>query len=281
MPRGSCLCGDVAYEIAGPFLEAHHCHCSMCRKEHGTPYATYGIAPASGMQWLRGRAQIARFESSEGFYRAFCPRCGSLLPGAEFQGLVFIPLGNLDGDPGVRPEMHIFAASSPPWWELRDPLPQHAEFPPGFGAPVHPTRQPVDAPGRPRGSCLCGRVAFVLEGEPLRAWSCYCSRCRKARAAAHGTNLFVALDGLRFTRGEGELERYKVPGAKYFMQVFCRHCGSSMPRVDRERGIAVVPMGALDDDPGIRPQGHIFVGSKAPWVEIHDDLPRHDEAAPP
>ena len=72
MPRGSCLCGDIAYEIAGPFLEAHHCHCSMCRKEHGTPYATYGIAPASGMQWLRGREQIARFESSEGFYRAFC-----------------------------------------------------------------------------------------------------------------------------------------------------------------------------------------------------------------
>ena len=103
MPRGSCLCGDIAYEIAGPFLEAHHCHCSMCRKEHGTPYATYGIAPASGMQWLRGRAQIARFESSEGFYRAFCPRCGSLLPGAEFQGLVFIPLGNLDGDPAVKP----------------------------------------------------------------------------------------------------------------------------------------------------------------------------------
>jgi hypothetical protein len=50
-----------------------------------------------------------------------------------------------------------------------------------------------------------------------------------------------------------------------------------MPRVDRERGFAVVPMGALDDDPGIRPQRHIFVGSKAPWYEIADGLPRDVE----
>ena len=40
-------------------------------------------------------------------------------------------------------------------------------------------------------------------------------------------------------------------------------------------------MGTLDDDPGIRPQEHIFVGSKAPWYEIADDLPRHDEFPPP
>jgi hypothetical protein len=50
--------------------------------------------------------------------------------------------------------------------------------------------------------------------------------------------------------------------------------------LDPERGIAVVPMGSLDDDPGMRPQFRIFVGSKAPWFDIADDLPQHADAAP-
>ena len=53
-----------------------------------------------------------------------------------------------------------------------------------------------------------------------------------------------------------------------------------MPRIDRERGYAVVPMGGLDDDPGVRPQAHIFVGSMAPWYTIADDLPKHAEYPP-
>jgi hypothetical protein len=50
-----------------------------------------------------------------------------------------------------------------------------------------------------------------------------------------------------------------------------------MPRVVPERGFAYVPMGALDDDPGVRPSRHIFTGSKAPWYEIEDELPQDEE----
>jgi hypothetical protein len=85
---------------------------------------------------------------------------------------------------------------------------------------------------------------------------------------------------VRFTRGEDRLVTYKVPEARYFKHSFCRTCGSSMPRLDFERGIDIVPMGSLDDDPGIRPQRHIFVGSRAAWDEIHDDLPQDLEAPP-
>jgi hypothetical protein len=280
MPRGSCLCGELAYALEAPFLEAHHCHCGFCRKDHGTPYATYGAAPESGLRWLRGREGASRYESSPGFERWFCPRCGSTVPGTAFAGMLFVPLGNLDGDPGVRPGMHIFTASKAPWWEIRDDLPQHAAFPPGFDAPVFPTRDPRDPPGRPRGSCLCGRVAYVLVGEPRRAWSCHCGRCRKARAAGHATDLALAADGLRFTRGEDALVSYRLPGARSFETTFCRTCGAKLPRADRERGLALVPMGALDDDPGIRPSRHAFVSEKAPWIEIRDDLPQ-DPAEPP
>jgi hypothetical protein len=109
---------------------------------------------------------------------------------------------------------------------------------------------------------------------------CHCSRCRKARGAAHASNLFAPLDGLSFTRGEDRLASYKVPEAERFTQVFCRTCGSPLPCPQPARGAAVVPMGSLDGDPGVRPSRHIFVASKAPWYEIADDLPRDAEYTP-
>ena len=131
-----------------------------------------------------------------------------------------------------------------------------------------------------RGSCLCGEVGYEIEGPFAAFRHCHCSRCRKARGAAHASNLFVAADRFRWTRGEDRLDAFKVPDARFFTHTFCRTCGSSLPRVDPDRGIAVVPAGTLDDDPGVRPTEHIFVGSKAPWFEIADDLPRYGERPP-
>jgi hypothetical protein len=133
-----------------------------------------------------------------------------------------------------------------------------------------------------QGSCLCGGVAFEMTGTPGRATHCHCSRCRKVRGTAHATNLFVALSEIHFVRGEELLTSYKPPDARTFTHVFCRVCGSSMPRLDEGRGIAVVPMGAFDDDPGARPERHIFVESKASWEQISDDgLPRFPGPPPP
>ena len=114
----------------------------------------------------------------------------------------------------------------------------------------------------------------------MRWWLCHCSRCRKARGAAYASNLFTTADGVRFAKGEDLLASYKVPDAKYFMQVFCRRCGSPMPRIDPSRNYAIVPTGSLDDDPGFRPQAHIYVDSKAPWDVITDDVPQHAEYPP-
>jgi hypothetical protein len=226
---------------------------------------------------MRGQDNIVRWESVPGFFRAFCGRCGSVVPGGPLEERVFVPAGNFLDDPGVRPVAHIFVASKAPWFEIRDALPRFDAYPPQFDAPVLPDRAPLDPPGAPRGSCLCGAVTYVVEGAPLRAWNCHCGRCRRARSAAYASNLFTASDGVRFTRGEDLLASYKVPDAERFTHVFCRQCGSSMPRVDLRMPLAFVPMGSLDDDPGMRPQGHIFTESMAPWYTIADDLPQHTQ----
>jgi len=119
-----------------------------------------------------------------------------------------------------------------------------------------------------------------MTAEPLRVNHCHCSRCRKARGTANATNVMVTLDGVRFTRGADLLTTYRVPDARFFAHVFCRVCGSSMPRLDEARNIAMVPMGSFDDDPGARPERHIFVDSRAPWDTITDTLPQFP-AGPP
>ena len=113
------------------------------------------------------------------------------------------------------------------------------------------------------GSCLCGAIRYSITGRPVRAHNCHCQRCRKIRGAAFASNLFVPLDAFRYTHGEEALRSYKLPEAERFTHVFCSVCGSSLPFLNTARGVAVVPMGSLDDEPGRLPEAHIFVGSKA------------------
>jgi len=277
MIQASCLCGAVTWRFEQVPTQMYHCHCSRCRKVHGVGFATYLNGPAQGFH-LDGRELVQGWESMPGVQRAFCGRCGSVVPNI-WEGQVFAPAGNFIDDPGLRPQAHIFVGSKAPWYDIADALPRFDTWPTGFDAPLLPDRPPLDPPGAPRGSCLCGGVTYVVEGKPLRAMNCHCGRCRAARSAAHASNLFTNADGVRFTRGADLLASYKIPDAKYFMQVFCHVCGSPAPRIDHSRDLAVVPMGGLDDDPGMRPQAHIFVGSKALWFDIADALPQH-QAAP-
>jgi hypothetical protein len=274
--RASCLCGQVTWQLHGPFSWMSHCHCSRCRKAHGSAFATYVGGPIAGFE-LGGAEHVVKAEGAAARY--FCDTCGSVVPGGSFGSRAFVPVGNFETSFLERPLCHIFAASKASWFEIADELPRFDDLPSGMAVPEIAERTSLDPEGFPRGSCLCGAVAFVVTGEVKACRNCHCLRCRKARSAAYAANMMIAnANGVRFTRGEDQLRSFHVPGARYFEQVFCKHCGSSMPRKDSERDLAVVPMGALDDDPGVRPDHHIFVDSKAPWFDIVDSLPQYGEA---
>ena len=281
MPNASCLCGGVAWQAEEPLELMTHCHCSMCRKAHGVAFATYVAVAAPRFRWLHGEDQVARFESSPGFHRPFCSRCGSVVaedPGDDER--VFMPAGCLDDDTGARAVAHIFASSKAPWHEIVDALPRFDAYQPGFDAPKVPERDAPPDDGRIHGSCLCGAVAYALSQEPKLIINCHCSRCRKARAAAHASNLFAEKATFVWLRGEDELIRFKLPDAERFTHVFCRSCGSSCPRVAEDATHVVIPAGGLDDDPGARERFHIFTASKAAWYDLPDDgLPRFEESA--
>lgn len=279
--QGSCLCGTLRYEV-GPLTSMLHCHCSRCRKEHGAPFATFATAAIDDFRWLAGEDAVTSWTAPPGGPRNFCRHCGSPAPTvAPSMGMAFVCVGALEGDPGLRPQGHIFATSKAPWYTISDTLPQYEKYPPEFGdVPGLPDPPPVQSkPGHIAGSCLCGEVGYEF-ANPVAMFQCHCSRCRRARGAAHGANVFCRLGDFHWTRGEEFVTDYKLPEARFYGVAFCRQCGASVPRVSVERGIVVIPASALDTDAGLQPAAHIFVGSRAPWFEITDSIAQYPEGPP-
>jgi hypothetical protein len=136
--------------------------------------------------------------------------------------------------------------------------------------------------GRPvGGSCLCGGVRFEVTPPFRRASHCHCSRCRKHSGTFGLTQGRVPRERFRLLRGAELVRVWRPPGGGA-VKAFCSECGSSLFGGTWPDGPEIsVRLGALEADPGIRPQYRSFVDSRAPWDELPDDgLPRYP-AAPP
>lgn len=131
--RGSCQCGAAAFEVDLPFRVIHNCHCSRCRQARAATHATNGFVLLDAFRWTRGADAIAtyRLPAAKMFGQAFCTTCGSGMPRANTEsGIVSVPLGSLDDDPGQNADDHIFVGSKAPWWDLADDgLPRFDEMP--------------------------------------------------------------------------------------------------------------------------------------------------------
>ncbi len=273
MTSGQCLCGKITWEFSDKPEAAYHCHCSMCRKAHGAAFGTYYLVKADKFNWTVTLDTLVKYCSSPETDRTFCGECGSVVPNTDKENrIVYVPAGSHTDGPPV--EAHIMVGSKAPWYEITDDLVQYNIYPPGENLPVYPNKTLLPATeGVLRGSCLCGAVEFEVV-EPFKViHNCHCSRCRRARAAAFTTNGFVSSSGVQFVKGIEHVSFYRLPEAKYFTHAFCDVCGSGMPRIDEQRKIAAVPLGALDDDPGSGPVDHLFTANKVHWFEIHGDLP--------
>ncbi len=125
-----------------------------------------------------------------------------------------------------------------------------------------------------RGSCLCGGVRYEITGELTGALNCHCSMCRKAHGAAFRSRARVKASDFKWTAGEKLLSWYESSSGNH--RGFCRVCGSALlSRFDNNPAYFGLPLGALDDDPGVKPALHVHVASKAPWFDITDALPQY------
>jgi hypothetical protein len=126
-----------------------------------------------------------------------------------------------------------------------------------------------------RGGCWCGAVEFRVADEFQYAAYCHCSGCRRATGSAFKPFAGIEREKLQLVSSEAGL---LVLGESKGHDARCRACGSLLYSVVRDGAFVHVALGALLDPPSARPTKHIFVGSKAPWFEITDDLPQHAES---
>jgi hypothetical protein len=130
------------------------------------------------------------------------------------------------------------------------------------------------------GGCGCGAVRFEISAALTSAAYCHCTRCQRRSGTAAQASARVEPGSVTIVAGEEHVGTWQPGGG--FDKCFCTQCGSAVFARDPESGeIAIVRMGAIDGDPGIRPQAHQFVAYAAPWEPIPDDgLPRYDERLP-
>jgi hypothetical protein len=122
-----------------------------------------------------------------------------------------------------------------------------------------------------RGSCLCGRVRFEIDGELAGIQLCHCSQCRCVQGSAFAANLPVRTEDFRIVAGEPKAYE-SSPGKE---RLFCGDCGSPViSRTATDPGMVRVRAGLLAEPAETKAVFHFHVASKASWLPISDDLPQ-------
>lgn len=126
-----------------------------------------------------------------------------------------------------------------------------------------------------QGTCLCGKIRYEVTARPKAMYYCHCAMCRRASGSSFATNMQVPAEAFKVTAGESLLKAYESSPREF--RYFCSECGSPMfCRAEVRPGLIAVRCGTLETDPGMRPTVHVFVGFKAPWYEVHDELRQYE-----
>jgi hypothetical protein len=129
-----------------------------------------------------------------------------------------------------------------------------------------------------RGSCLCRKVTFAVDGPISELTICHCTECRKANGSAFNAVAICKKKDFKYLSGEDLISFYKQTAR--VTRYFCDNCGSPLPIKEDWDWLVGIPAGLLDDDPKAKISEQIFVQHKAPWWEITDDIAQYDEWSP-
>lgn len=128
------------------------------------------------------------------------------------------------------------------------------------------------------GRCLCEAISYKITGELGPIFNCHCSKCRRWHGAAFRTRASVKKDQFSWTSGESLLSFYETENV---IRTFCSICGSNLISLHKNYpNIIGLALGGLEQDPGNRPEGNLFIDSKAPWYTPCDGLPQYAEWPP-
>lgn len=127
---GSCLCGEVRFEISGEFDRFFLCHCQYCQKDTGSAHAANLFSRSAQLTWLSGAEAVTAFTlGGTRHSKCFCKVCGSALPNTLSEDLLVVPAGCLDTDVDTTPTAHLFTASKARWEQGLSKVPHFDRLP--------------------------------------------------------------------------------------------------------------------------------------------------------
>lgn len=125
--KGSCYCKAIQYEIEGPPLGIVHCHCTMCRRLHGSGYSTWLSVSKQDLKLVAEQSAITQCAVSERTTKSFCSKCGTTLFSVtrDYPNVVGLLLGTVTTPVELRPTGHYFYSDKAKWIEIHDRLPTY------------------------------------------------------------------------------------------------------------------------------------------------------------
>lgn len=129
---GSCLCGEIRYEVAEFEQSVGHCHCTMCQKFHGAAFSTFGEVSLQNLHWVNGKQNLKSYTATNNTIRQFCNTCGSSLlfcsPHNQKSGTIELAISTLDDARDLKPDAHIYTSSKAAWITVNDDLPKFKRY---------------------------------------------------------------------------------------------------------------------------------------------------------
>lgn len=131
MYSGSCLCGQVKYEVEATFDHFYLCHCRHCQKDTGSAHAANLFSTGGQLVWTLGENKVKTFNlPSTQHMKSFCQECGAAVPSLQMDGkLLVVPAGSLDSVLELRPDAHIFYLSKAAWDSALETIKIYEKFP--------------------------------------------------------------------------------------------------------------------------------------------------------
>ncbi|MCK4707552.1 MAG: GFA family protein [Gammaproteobacteria bacterium] len=126
------------------------------------------------------------------------------------------------------------------------------------------------------GQCLCGSIKYQVDKIEPKIAHCHCSMCRKFHGAAFATFGEAVKKNFHWLEGKSLLKSYVASNRT--TRQFCNNCGSSLTFLSPAfPHLVEFSLGTLDSNITLKPDAHIFTGSKACWYDITDKLPQYKE----
>jgi hypothetical protein len=119
---GRCLCGRVRFAVSAPLLDGEYCHCTRCQRRTGAAASASALTAPGTFRVTHGEERLSAFTPDDGWHDYFCGVCGSYVYAQDHGDprRISVPLGAIDGDPGVRPTSRRYVAYAAPWEPLPD-----------------------------------------------------------------------------------------------------------------------------------------------------------------